>query len=154
VAGVICVLAVDLFEYLRVDDPVGAVSVHGVCGIWGTLSLGLFATGKYGAPGATGADTSSAALVTGLFYGGGTNQLVAQAVGSLCIGGASFLSALVMMYTLKALGVLRLSAERELAGMDVSEHGGPAYPDLVPLDSPDPRRVLVPRDPSLLPIRR
>jgi Amt family ammonium transporter len=149
VAGIVCVLAIDLFEYLRVDDPVGAVSVHGVCGIWGTLSLGLFATGQYGAPGPTGPDTS-AGVVTGLFYGGGTSQLIAQAVGSACIGGASFITALAMMYALKALGVLRLSAERELAGMDISEHGGPAYPDLVPLDGADPRRVLVSRDPSFV----
>jgi Amt family ammonium transporter len=150
VAGVVCVLAIDLFEYLRVDDPVGAVSVHGICGVWGTLSLGLFATGQYGAPGPTGPDTSGG-VVTGLFYGGGVNQLVAQAVGSACIGGASFLAALAMMYSLKLVGVLRLSAERELAGMDISEHGGPAYPDLVPLDGADPRRILVSRDPSTLP---
>jgi hypothetical protein len=71
-------------------------------------------------------------------------------VGSACIGGASFITALAMMYALKALGVLRLSAERELAGMDISEHGGPAYPDLVPLDGADPRRVLVSRDPSFV----
>jgi Amt family ammonium transporter len=90
-------------------------------------------------------------VVTGLFYGGGVNQLVAQAVGSACIGGASFLAALAMMYSLKLVGVLRLSAERELAGMDISEHGGPAYPDLVPLDGADPRRILVSRDPSTLP---
>jgi Amt family ammonium transporter len=111
--------------------------------------LGLFATGQYGAPGPTGPDTS-AGVVTGLFYGGGTSQLIAQAVGSACIGGASFITALAMMYALKALGVLRLSAERELAGMDISEHGGPAYPDLVPLDGADPRRVLVSRDPSFV----
>src|SRR6202034_3938734 len=83
IAGVVCCLSVDLFEYLRVDDPVGAVSVHGVCGVWGTLSLGLFATGQYGAPSSTGADLSGG-TVTGLFYGGGASQLIAQAVGSAC----------------------------------------------------------------------
>ncbi|HEX8110480.1 MAG TPA: ammonium transporter, partial [Kofleriaceae bacterium] len=70
VAGVVVVLGCDLLEYLRIDDPVGAVPVHGFCGIWGTLSLGLFATGEFGAPTPTGADTSAGALVTGLFYGG------------------------------------------------------------------------------------
>jgi Amt family ammonium transporter len=158
IAGVICVLSVDLFEHLRIDDPVGAVSVHGVCGIWGTLSLGLFATGKYGAPGPYGADTSAGALVTGLFYGGGTNQLVAQITGSFCICGATFACSLIMMYALKAVGDLRLSAERELAGMDVTEHGGPAYPELVAIDAADPRRDLL-REPavdqaSLLPVGR
>jgi ammonium transporter, Amt family len=145
IAGVICVVSVDFLEYLRIDDPVGAVSVHGVCGIWGTLSLGLFATGQFGAPGPYGADTSRELLVTGLFYGGGWNQLVAQAFGSLCITTATFSTSLVMMYALKAMGVLRLSEERERMGMDVTEHGAPAYPELVPRDAADPRRdMLVP----------
>jgi Amt family ammonium transporter len=145
IAGVICVVSVDFLEYLRIDDPVGAVSVHGVCGIWGTLSLGLFATGQFGAPGPYGADTSRELLVTGLFYSGGWNQLVAQAFGSLCITTATFSTSLVMMYALKAMGVLRLSEERERMGMDVTEHGAPAYPELVPRDAADPRRdMLVP----------
>jgi Amt family ammonium transporter len=142
-AGVICVLSIDLFEHLRIDDPVGAVSVHGVCGIWGTLSLGLFATGQYGAPGPYGADTSSASLVSGLFYGGGLTQLLAQAIGSLAVLAATFGSSLLVMYALKFAGVLRVSRERELLGLDVSEHGGPAYPELVPRDGADPRRDLM-----------
>src|SRR4051812_44450686 len=79
IAGVIVVLGVDLMEWLRIDDPVGAVPVHGICGIWGTLSLGLFACGKYGASSPTGPDNS--APVSGLFYGGGVDQLIAQAIG-------------------------------------------------------------------------
>ncbi|MDP9150214.1 MAG: ammonium transporter [Myxococcota bacterium] len=146
VAGVICVLSVDLFEHLRIDDPVGAVSVHGVCGIWGTLSLGLFATGQYGAPGPYGADTSPALLVTGLFYGGGATQLVAQAIGSASITLATFGTSLALMYFLKLVGILRLSPERERIGMDVTEHGGPAYPELVPRDAADPRRDMLTRD--------
>jgi Amt family ammonium transporter len=142
VAGVVCVLAVDLFEHLRIDDPVGAVSVHGVCGIWGTLSLGLFATGQYGAPGPYGADTS-AGVVRGLFYGGGTAQLVAQAIGSASITVATFAMSLAMMWVLKLSGVLRLSRDKELLGMDVTEHGGPAYPELVPRNAADPRRDLL-----------
>ncbi|MGA7123008.1 MAG: ammonium transporter [Polyangiaceae bacterium] len=146
VAGVLCGLSVDLFEYLRIDDPVGAVSVHGVCGIWGTLSLGLFATGQFGAPGPYGADTSPTALVTGLFYGGGATQLVAQMIGSASILAATFGTSLALMYGLKFAGVLRLSPERERMGMDVTEHGGPAYPELVPRDGADPRRDMLVQD--------
>src|SRR6476620_11838669 len=90
VAGVVVVLGTDLLEYARVDDPVGAVPVHGMCGIWGTLSLGLFATGQFGAPTPTGADTSPAALVSGLFYGGGFAQLKAQAIGPASVTVATF----------------------------------------------------------------
>src|SRR3954462_875247 len=68
IASVVLVLAVDFVEWLRVDDPIGAVAVHGACGIFGTISLGLFATGQYGLPGTTGADTST--TIDGLFYGG------------------------------------------------------------------------------------
>jgi len=131
IAGPVCALAVDLLEHLRIDDPVGAVAVHGACGIWGTLSLGLFATGQYGAPTPTGADNSAGAVVTGLFYGGGVNQLVAQAIGSLAIGGAVLLASLLMMYVVKMTVGLRVSKEGELEGIDLHEHGGGAYPELV-----------------------
>ena len=80
VAAFVVVWGLDLLEFLRIDDPIGAVPVHLVAGIWGTLSLGLFATGAYGAPTPTGADTSS--VVSGLFYGGGLTQLGYQAIGS------------------------------------------------------------------------
>src|SRR5262249_20484163 len=83
VAGRVVVLAVDLLEHFRIDDPIGAWPVHGACGIWGTLSLGLFATGQYFLPGPTGADTS--APITGLFYGGGASQLWSQFFGSLVV---------------------------------------------------------------------
>ena len=84
IAGVVVVLGVDFIEHLRVDDPIGAVAVHGFSGIWGTLSLGLFATGEYGIPTPDGADTST--TVKGLFYGGGVDQLKAQFIGSVtCI---------------------------------------------------------------------
>jgi Amt family ammonium transporter len=128
IAGVIVVLGIDLLEYLRVDDPVGAVPVHGICGIWGTLSLGLFATGEFGAPGPTGADTS--ATVTGLFYGGGTNQLVAQLIGSAAVTAATFAVGMALMYAVKATGTLRVSKDIELEGLDLHEHGGSAYPEL------------------------
>ena len=65
-----CCIGVELLEYLRIDDPIGAVPVHGMCGIWGTLSLGLFASGQYGATGPLAPDNS--APLKGLFYGGGS----------------------------------------------------------------------------------
>ncbi len=130
IAGVVVVLGVDLVEYMRVDDPVGAVAVHGVCGIFGTLSLGLFATGEYGAPTPLGADNSAASVVTGLFYGGGANQLIAQAIGSAAITAATFAIGMALMYAVKATGTLRVTKEGELEGLDLHEHGGPAYPEL------------------------
>jgi Amt family ammonium transporter len=130
VAGVIVVLAVDFVEWLRVDDPVGAVAVHGFTGIWGTLSLGLFACGKFGAAGPSGPDNSEAAVVTGLFYGGGWSQFIGQAIGSAAVTVATFGVSLVMMYGLKAAGILRVSKEGELDGLDLHEHGGTAYPEL------------------------
>ncbi len=69
-AGIVVPLGIDFMEWRRWDDPIGAVAVHGFAGIWGTLSLGLLATGQYGVPTATGTDTST--VVKGLFYGGGT----------------------------------------------------------------------------------
>jgi len=129
VAGVLCVLAVDLLEYLRIDDPIGAVPVHGVCGIWGTLSLGLFATGQYGASGPTGADNSAGAVVTGLFYGGGVNQLIGQAIGSAVVTAATLVVGFALMYAVKATGTLRVSKEGEEEGLDLHEHGGEAYPE-------------------------
>ncbi len=86
IAGVVVVWGTDLLEWLRIDDPCGAWPVHGLAGMWGTYSLGLFATGEFGAPTPTGADNS--APVAGLFYHGGANQLVAQFIGntSICLG--------------------------------------------------------------------
>jgi Amt family ammonium transporter len=131
IAGVVVVLGVDFVEWLRIDDPIGAVAVHGICGIWGTLSLGLFATGQYGAPGPTGADNSPGAVVTGLFYGGGANQLITQAIGSAVITVTTFGLGMGLMYLVKATGTLRVSAEIEREGLDLHEHGGHAYPEFV-----------------------
>src|SRR2546423_7697225 len=96
IAGVVCVMAIDFIEWLRVDDPVGAVAVHGACGIWGTLSLGLFACGKYGVSGPTGPDNS--APVAGLFYGGGAGVLIAQLIGSATVTLATFAVGMALMY--------------------------------------------------------
>jgi len=129
VAGFVVVYATDLLEFLRIDDPIGAVPVHMACGIWGTLSLGLFATGQYGVPTPTGADTST--VVNGLFYGGGTTQLMAQAIGSFSITFATLAVAFVLMYAVKATGTLRVSKPGELEGLDLHEHGMLAYPEYV-----------------------
>ncbi|HEX3799222.1 MAG TPA: ammonium transporter [Verrucomicrobiae bacterium] len=129
IAGVIVILATDLLEYLRIDDPCGAWPVHGACGIWGTLSLGLFATGQFGAPTTTGADNSAGAVVKGLFYGGGPDQLVAQIIGNFSIGIGVTIAAVILMYAVKATGTLRVTKEGEIEGLDLHEHGGPAYPD-------------------------
>src|ERR1700692_3136018 len=102
IAGVLVVLGVELLEWLRIDDPIGAVPVHGFCGIWGTVSLGLFAVGKYGATGPIAADNS--APLKGLFYGGGTQLLTAQAIGSACITAATFGGSLAVMYAVNDMG--------------------------------------------------
>jgi ammonium transporter, Amt family len=141
IAGVIVYLGVELLEYLRIDDPIGAVPVHGICGIWGTLSLGLFACGKYFATGATGPtpiDADHPAL-TGLFYGGGMTLLEAQVIGSAIITGSTFVVAMILMLAVNAMGVLRVSKEGELYGLDLHEHGISAYPEYVISSSAAPQ---------------
>ena len=127
IAGVVVGFGLELLEWLRIDDPIGAVPVHGFCGIWGTLSLGLFACGSYGVTGAVAADNS--APLTGLLYGGGTSVLAAQAIGSLIITSATFAVSLAVMYAVRAIGVLRVSVHGEEFGLDLYEHGMPAYPE-------------------------
>lgn len=129
IAGVLVVLGVELLEWLRIDDPIGAVPVHGLCGIWGTLSLGLFACGKYGATGPLAPDNSAA--LKGLFYGGGLQVLKAQAIGSLIVTVCTFSIALAVMYLVHLTGTLRVSKEGELYGLDLHEHGISAYPEYV-----------------------
>ncbi len=130
IGGGVVFMGVYLMEYLRVDDPVGAVSVHGLAGIWGTLSLGLFASGQFGAANPTGADNS--AVVTGLFYGGGWSVLGAQAIGSLIVTLSTFGISMVLMYAVSKLPYpfkLRVEAHGETGpgGIDVFEHGAEAY---------------------------
>jgi Amt family ammonium transporter len=129
IAGVIVVLAVEALEWLRIDDPIGAVPVHGVCGIWGTISLGFFAAGKYGATGPLAADNS--APLAGLFYGGGTAILKAQIIGSAVVTISTFAVAMLVMWLVNAMGLLRVSEEGELYGLDLHEHGISAYPEYV-----------------------
>jgi Amt family ammonium transporter len=125
IAGIVVPLGVDLLEHWRVDDPIGAWPVHGLTGIWGTLSVGLFATGTYGIPTPDGVDTTG--VVTGLFYGGGLSQLKAQFVGSFAAVVAVSGVAIALMWAIKAFDLLRLSRDGELEGLDLHEHGTPAY---------------------------
>jgi Amt family ammonium transporter len=116
---VLVVFAVMMFDKLKIDDPVGALSVHLVNGIWGTLAVGLFAV-----DGITGAGTGN-----GLFFGGGFTLLTAQAIGVVAVGAFTFTAALVIWYTIKQVLGLRVSREEELMGLDLGEHGSKAYPD-------------------------
>ncbi len=125
IAGAVVVFGIDWIEHMRIDDPIGAVAVHGLAGIFGTISVGLFATGQYGVPGSTGADTTT--KVKGLFWGGGSKQLLTQIRGSVMITAVCLAVGLVMMYGVKKTGTLRLSEEGELEGIDFHEHGSSAY---------------------------
>ena len=116
-AGLIVVFAVSFFDnVLKVDDPVGAISVHGVCGAFGTICVGLFAR-----------QDSEGFWKQGLFYGGGTDQLVAQVAGVLAIALWVSACSIVLFGALRAFGMLRVSEEEEIAGLDVVEHGAPGY---------------------------
>ncbi|HEV3217133.1 MAG TPA: ammonium transporter [Vicinamibacterales bacterium] len=127
--AIVCVWAIDALEYLRIDDPIGAVPVHWVAGMWGTFSLGLFASGQFGSPTPTGADVSS--VVKGLLYGGGMGQLKAQVIGILAVNTATLIVSFALMYAVKATGTLRIHREGELEGLDLHEHGTVAYPEYV-----------------------
>jgi Amt family ammonium transporter len=146
VAGILVIWVTDLLEWVRIDDPIGAVPVHLGCGIWGTLSLGLFATGAYGLPTPTGMDSS--VVVKGLFYGGGTAQLMAQAIGSAAVVSATLVAAVVVMYAVKATGTLRVSAAGELEGLDLHEHGMVSYPEYVIHDSNVVPHYMTPTTPA------
>ena len=124
VAGVLVVLSVFFIErVLRVDDPVGAIAVHGFCGAWGVLSLGLFADGTYG-DGLNGVKGT----VKGLFYGD-ASQFVAQVIDVLVNFTFVFVSFFIFFKVLDVLVGNRVSAEVELQGLDVPEMGVEGYPD-------------------------
>ena len=109
--GIVVVLSVLLFEKLRIDDPVGAISVHGTCGALGTILLGFF-------------DSSS-----GVFAGGGFALLGAQVVGVLAVLVWCLVTGFILFYGIKAVTGLRVTEEEEQAGLDYEEHGASAYPD-------------------------
>ena len=115
VAGVVVVISAGIVERrFKIDDPVGAISVHGTCGALGLLSVGLFADGRYG--------------VTGLFYGN-FNQLLAQIIGIVVLILWVYVTASVAFWILDKTVGLRATPEEESAGMDLSEHNLAAYPE-------------------------
>jgi len=118
VAGIIVVLAVLFIDRRGIDDPVGAVSVHGVCGIWGLLAVGLFA--RYD-------DAFLGREKAGLFYGGGFDQLAVQALMALIIiAWVGIMSLITFTIIRKTIG-LRVTQQEEMEGLDVHEHGSPGY---------------------------
>jgi Amt family ammonium transporter len=119
IAGVLVVYAVLFFDRAKIDDPVGAISVHLVCGVFGTLAVGLFAQDSM-MPNTTG---------NGLFFGGGLALLTAQLAGVLAVGVFTFGVALLAWAVIKATMGIRVSPEEELEGLDIGEHGIGAYPD-------------------------
>jgi len=129
IAGAIMYASVRFFDRIGIDDPVGAISVHGIGGIWGLLSVGFFADGTYGNY------ALAKPYAVGLFYGGGWGQLIAQAISVIVVFVWAFgMGYIVFKLMDKAFGI-RVSANEELQGVDVSEHGTPAYPDFVQIES-------------------
>ncbi len=115
IGGILCVFAVRLLDRLRIDDPVGAVPVHGFNGVWGTLAVGFFGQAALGAP------------KDGLFYGGGLLQLGVQALGTFTVVAFVIASMWLVFKTIDALVGLRVSEEEELRGLDIGEHGMESY---------------------------
>jgi len=123
VAGIVVVPAVLLFDRLRLDDPVGALSVHLVNGVLGTLAVGVFADTRVAAAIGTG----SSALRDGLALGGGWAQLGSQALGVAAVGAFTFAASLGLWMLLRLVMGIRVSREEELRGLDIGEHGMEAY---------------------------
>ena len=108
IAGLLVVISTMFFDRIRIDDPVGAISVHGICGIWGTIAVGLFSFNP-------------------------EHNVMTQLIGTLSIGAFAFVFSFVVFFLLKMIFGVRVSLEEETAGLDISEHGMHAYPaDLAP----------------------
>ncbi len=118
VAGVLVVFSVFFFDKIKIDDPVGAVSVHGVCGLWGLLSVGLFA--RYD-------DAFLGREDAGLIYGGGVDQLAVQALMAVIILAWVVVCTGILFFVLKSTIGLRVTAEEEIEGLDFLEHGIEGY---------------------------
>ena len=122
VAGLLVVFGVWLLDYkLHIDDPVGAVAVHMMNGIWGTIAVGLFATSK--APGYAIAMENGAIKAEGLFYGGGFTQLGLQLLGFVTVAAWAVVCMTIVFLAIKATIGLRASKEEEIKGLDICEHG-------------------------------
>jgi ammonium transporter, Amt family len=123
VAGVLVVFSVLFWDKIKIDDPVGALSVHLVNGTWGLIAVGLFAN-----PAVIEQYGMSAACRPGLFSGGGFEQLGVQFVGIVAIGGFVLVTSFIGWAILKHTVGIRVTAEEEIEGLDIGEHGMEAYP--------------------------
>lgn len=103
IGGILVVFSILFFDKIKIDDPVGAISVHGVCGIWGTLAVAVF--------------------------GGSDFSFVSQLIGIVCVYGFAFIFSLVVFGIIKAVMGIRVDAQEEEEGLDIAEHGSPAYSD-------------------------
>lgn len=132
-AGTIVVFSVLFFDKIKLDDPVGALSVHLVCGVFGTLCVGLFA-----APDVLKLYAMEAYSKPGLFYGGGATQLTAQFIGVVVVGITVLVASFVVFAALKFTLGIRVSEKEEVEGLDIGEHGMEAYPGFA-MDAADAR---------------
>jgi len=119
IAGVLVVGAVFFFDKIKIDDPVGALSVHLVNGVFGTLAVGLWAK-----DGITGAATGN-----GVFNGGGFSLFLTQLTGVAAVGGFTFIASFAIWFIIKKTIGMRVSKREEIVGLDIGEHGMKAYPD-------------------------
>ncbi|XP_075217873.1 putative ammonium transporter 2 [Lycorma delicatula] len=115
IGGIIACITMPLIDKIGVDDPVGATSVHGICGIWGVIAVGLFAENPYPL------ETTSGRR--GLFKGGGWYMLSIQVLGCFCLGVWSFLTTLLLLWIVNLIIPVRMNPHDELLGADFSEHG-------------------------------
>ncbi|MFK8023410.1 MAG: ammonium transporter [Ilumatobacter sp.] len=120
IGGVIVVFSVLFFDKVKIDDPVGAISVHGTVGIWGVLSIGLFATKD---------DAFLGREDAGLFYGGGIEQLIVQLIMVVIIIAWVAVASFIVFSAIKATMGLRVDEEEEIEGLDIPEHGMSGYPN-------------------------
>ncbi|WP_257009800.1 ammonium transporter [Evansella halocellulosilytica] len=121
IGGLIVFLSMKFFDQAKIDDPIFALSVHGVAGVWGTLSTGFFATPAL-------AEMNGG--LPGLFYGGGFTQLGVQSIGVLASGIYAFIVSFIILYVMKrVMNGIRVSEEEEILGLDISEHGSYGYPE-------------------------
>lgn len=121
IAGILVVLAVIMFDRIKIDDPVGALSVHLVNGVFGTLCVGLFAQDKI----------AGVATGNGIFFGGGAKLFMAQLTGVVSVAAYTFIISLVTWAILKATMGIRVSLQEEIEGLDIGEHGNVAYPEFL-----------------------
>ena len=120
-AGLVVVFSVLFFDRIKIDDPVGAISVHGTCGVLGTLAVGLFASPRLVDAAGIGRE--------GLFYGGGLAQLGVQALGVVAVAAWALGASALVFAAIKATVGLRVTAEEEIEGLDIGEHGMWGYPE-------------------------